>query len=105
MVLHNPNNWHWVNKDASVWAKQWLGDTVKDIKAEYDRLVRAGVTFTRAPKNFGKMRAAYGKDPDGNILELLEEGPGMEKWSRRDFVRVSLVDDEGTRDSRHLMAP
>ncbi|KAH8599723.1 activator of Hsp90 ATPase [Bisporella sp. PMI_857] len=34
MVLHNPNNWHWVNKDASVWAKQWVEDSIKDVKAE-----------------------------------------------------------------------
>ena len=34
MVLHNPNNWHWVNKDASAWAKQWLDDGIKEIKAE-----------------------------------------------------------------------
>ncbi|MCJ1312209.1 hypothetical protein MMC25_005883 [Agyrium rufum] len=24
MVLHNPNNWHWVNKDASEWARSYL---------------------------------------------------------------------------------
>jgi activator of HSP90 ATPase len=34
MVLHNPNNWHWVNKDASAWAKQWLGDGIMEMKAE-----------------------------------------------------------------------
>lgn len=34
MVLHNPNNWHWVNKDASGWTKSWLEGSVKDIKAE-----------------------------------------------------------------------
>ena len=34
MVLHNPNNWHWVNKDASGWTKEWLGDSIKEIKAE-----------------------------------------------------------------------
>jgi activator of HSP90 ATPase len=34
MVLHNPNNWHWVNKDASVWTKQWLSDSIKDLQAE-----------------------------------------------------------------------
>lgn len=34
MVLHNPNNWHWVNKDAAPWAKQWLEDGIKEIKAE-----------------------------------------------------------------------
>jgi activator of HSP90 ATPase len=34
MVLHNPNNWHWVNKDASGWTKSWLEGSIKDLKAE-----------------------------------------------------------------------
>jgi len=34
MVLHNPNNWHWVNKDASSWAKTYLETSIKGIKAE-----------------------------------------------------------------------
>lgn len=34
MVLHNPNNWHWVNKDASPWAKQYLEEKLKELKAE-----------------------------------------------------------------------
>jgi activator of HSP90 ATPase len=34
MVLHNPNNWHWVNKDASVWTKQWLDDNLTKIESK-----------------------------------------------------------------------
>jgi len=34
MVLHNPNNWHWVNKDVSSWTRQWFEDNVTSIKAE-----------------------------------------------------------------------
>ncbi|CAI4219462.1 unnamed protein product [Parascedosporium putredinis] len=34
MVLHNPNNWHWVNKDASEWTRAWLKDTLTKIEAE-----------------------------------------------------------------------
>ncbi|KAF2675096.1 Hsp90 co-chaperone AHA1 [Microthyrium microscopicum] len=34
MVLHNPNNWHWVNKDASPWAKAWLEKELVGLKAE-----------------------------------------------------------------------
>lgn len=34
MVLHNPNNWHWVNKDVSPWAKQWFIDTLSTVEAE-----------------------------------------------------------------------
>ena len=34
MVLHNPNNWHWVNKDASEWAKTYLKENLLTIAAE-----------------------------------------------------------------------
>jgi activator of HSP90 ATPase len=34
MVLHNPNNWHWVNKDASPWTRTWLETNVVGISAE-----------------------------------------------------------------------
>jgi activator of HSP90 ATPase len=34
MVLHNPNNWHWVNKDASPWARQWFDDNLTKIEAK-----------------------------------------------------------------------
>ncbi|PGH02057.1 hypothetical protein GX51_04869 [Blastomyces parvus] len=34
MVLHNPNNWHWVNKDASAWTKDYLEKTLTTISAE-----------------------------------------------------------------------
>lgn len=36
MVLHNPNNWHWVNKDTSPWARQYLEDNLVGIEAEKD---------------------------------------------------------------------
>ena len=32
MVLHNPNNWHWVNKDAAPWAKQWLEENLTKLE-------------------------------------------------------------------------
>ena len=43
MVLHNPNNWHWVNKDVSPWARQYLDDNLTIISAE-ERDVSAKVT-------------------------------------------------------------
>ena len=33
MVLHNPNNWHWVNKDVTEWAKSYLEKTLVGIEA------------------------------------------------------------------------
>ena len=34
MVLHNPNNWHWVNKDALPWAKTYLEENLIGLSAE-----------------------------------------------------------------------
>ncbi|KAL9620696.1 MAG: hypothetical protein Q9160_004832 [Pyrenula sp. 1 TL-2023] len=36
MVLHNPNNWHWVNKDASTWAREYLELNLTTLSAEDD---------------------------------------------------------------------
>jgi activator of HSP90 ATPase len=33
MVLHNPNNWHWVNKDVSAWTKDWLESNLGSLEA------------------------------------------------------------------------
>ncbi len=47
---------------------------VTDIDAEYERLVAAGMAFHCAPPKLGNgaIRATYGRDPDGNIVELQE---------------------------------
>ena len=34
MVLHNPNNWHWVNKDVSDWAREWFKENVVNLEAQ-----------------------------------------------------------------------
>ncbi|KAI9825402.1 MAG: hypothetical protein M1832_001132 [Thelocarpon impressellum] len=36
MVLHNPNNWHWVNKDVSAWAREFLEKSLAGLSAERD---------------------------------------------------------------------
>lgn len=36
MVLHNPNNWHWVNKDVSGWTREYLDKELLQISAEQD---------------------------------------------------------------------
>ncbi|KAK5136083.1 hypothetical protein LTR08_004133 [Meristemomyces frigidus] len=36
MVLHNPNNWHWVNKDVSPWTKDFLSEALVGINASKD---------------------------------------------------------------------
>lgn len=53
---------------------------VDDIDAEYERLKNLDVEFLSSPQTFdstkygfGKSRAVYLKDPDGIILELIQE--------------------------------
>jgi catechol 2,3-dioxygenase-like lactoylglutathione lyase family enzyme len=53
-----------------------FGFEVEDIDAVFDRLSRAGVHLHCPVTTFvGGMKAAYGRDPDGNVFELLERGP------------------------------
>jgi catechol 2,3-dioxygenase-like lactoylglutathione lyase family enzyme len=49
---------------------------VTDIYGEYARLKSAGVVFHCPPQDFGKGIATYGRDPDGNVFELLENREG-----------------------------
>lgn len=48
---------------------------VVDIQKEYERLKAAGMEFNREPVDFGGLWAAYGRDPDGNVLEIQETLP------------------------------
>lgn len=42
-----------------------------DIEADFQRLLDAGMSFPRSvPDEAGGIRAIYGKDPDGNVIEL-----------------------------------
>ena len=45
---------------------------VTDIDSEYNRLKNAGMRFHCPPQTVGDLRATYGRDPDGNVIELLE---------------------------------
>jgi catechol 2,3-dioxygenase-like lactoylglutathione lyase family enzyme len=46
---------------------------VRDLDAEYARLSAAGMTFHCPPQDIGPgLRTTYGRDPDGNVIELQE---------------------------------
>jgi catechol 2,3-dioxygenase-like lactoylglutathione lyase family enzyme len=49
---------------------------VQDLYAEYKRLLANGMTFHCPPQALTEdMLATYGRDPDGNIIELIEVLP------------------------------
>ena len=45
---------------------------VTDLEKDYRRLRAAGVPFISEPQDFGIALAVYGRDPDGNVVELLQ---------------------------------
>ena len=45
---------------------------VTDIENEYSRLKNAGMRFHCPPQPVGDLQATYGRDPDGNVVELLQ---------------------------------
>jgi catechol 2,3-dioxygenase-like lactoylglutathione lyase family enzyme len=51
-----------------------LSLSVNDLRSEYERLRANGMRFHCPPQEFngGTVQATYGRDPDGNIIELVE---------------------------------
>lgn len=50
-----------------------LAISVVGIEGEIERLEALGMTFlSREPMAFGRLKAIYGRDPDGNLIELIE---------------------------------
>ena len=47
--------------------------SVRDIRAEYERLLAAGVPFNGEPFDYGPVICVYGRDPFGNVFELIEK--------------------------------
>lgn len=45
---------------------------VDDIEAEFTQMRQAGVRFHCPPGPDGPYRATYGRDPEGNVFELIE---------------------------------
>jgi catechol 2,3-dioxygenase-like lactoylglutathione lyase family enzyme len=45
---------------------------VDDVKAEFERLSAAGMVFHCAPQSGDGATFVYGRDPDGNAIELIE---------------------------------
>lgn len=54
---------------------------VRDIHGEYDRLRAAGMAFNSAPARRAQFSVVYGRDPDGNVVELLEHHDSAQEFA------------------------
>ena len=55
-------------------ARHMVGLTTDDIGGDYKRLKDAGVEFIEAPTEYPSVTVATLKDPDGNLVQLLQFG-------------------------------
>jgi predicted enzyme related to lactoylglutathione lyase len=54
--------------------RHMVGLVSDDVNADYQRLTAAGVEFMEPPADYGGLRIATLKDPEGNIVQLLQPG-------------------------------
>jgi predicted enzyme related to lactoylglutathione lyase len=52
--------------------RHMVGLDSDDVDADYDRLKAAGVEFIEQPTDYGGLRIATLKDPEGNIVQLMQ---------------------------------
>ena len=81
MVLHNPNNWHWVNKDVSEWAREYLEKNLTTIAAEEDTV---SAKVTKIVSMDGDVDVSQRK---GKVITLFDvklqleyEGEAIKEW-------------------------
>src|ERR671914_1510401 len=53
-------------------ARHMVGLSTDDVDADWKRLKAAGVEFIEDPTDYGTLRIATLKDPEGNLLQLLQ---------------------------------
>jgi predicted enzyme related to lactoylglutathione lyase len=53
-------------------ARHMVGLETDDVDGEFSRLSAAGVEFVEKPTDYGQVRIATLKDPEGNLVQLLQ---------------------------------
>ena len=53
-------------------ARHMVGPRTDDDDADWTRLEAAGVEFVERPTDYGQLRIATLKDPEGNLIQLLQ---------------------------------
>ncbi|MCI0649655.1 MAG: VOC family protein [Chloroflexi bacterium] len=57
-------------------ARHMVAFTSDDLTADWQRLKEAGVEFIQDPTDYGDLWIATLKDPEGNLVQLFQYGPG-----------------------------
>ena len=71
-------------------ARHMVGFTTDDVRADWKRLKDAGVEFVEDPTDYGQHRIATLKDPEGNLIQLLERTASRMLKTSCEFFRILL---------------
>ena len=69
LALGTHSEVHGRNVDS---ARHMVGVATDDVSTDWKRLKAAGVEFVEDPTDYGTLRIATLKDPEGNLVQLLE---------------------------------
>jgi predicted enzyme related to lactoylglutathione lyase len=69
LALGTHSEVHGPNRDP---ARHIVGLGTDDVTGDWKRLKAAGVEFVEDPTDYGRLRIATLKDPEGNLLQLLQ---------------------------------
>jgi predicted enzyme related to lactoylglutathione lyase len=58
-------------------ARHMIGLTSNDLAGDWKRLKDRGVEFVEDPTDYSTVRIATLKDPEGNLVQLLESSPAV----------------------------
>lgn len=53
-------------------ARHMVGLETNDVDGDWKRLAATGVEFVEKPTDYGQLRIATLKDPEGNLIQLLQ---------------------------------
>jgi activator of HSP90 ATPase len=95
MVLHNPNNWHWVNKDAGPWARQWFEDNLTQLE------VKEGDVSAKISKVVSMEGDVDVSQRKGKVITIYDVKLTLE-YSGKLLVEYSLEESRSVLQQNHL---
>lgn len=93
MVLHNPNNWHWVNKDVSAWTQEYLTKDLVGLSAT------EGTTHVEINKILSMEGDVDVSQRKGKVITIFDVRLQLE-WTGSVAVKEKVENDEGVEEEK-----
>lgn len=95
MVLHNPNNWHWVNKDVSAWTQEYLTKDLVGLSADENDV---HVEINKILSMEGDVDVSQRK---GKVITIFDVRLQLE-WTGTVPVKEKVENDEGVEEEKDV---